>query len=220
MAVVLSTAVGTQAAEELDSIYQVYAAISDGLGNPTVASLDTTQATHTYLRNAVNAALRAVQRDMPFTVEDTIVLSLHQYRYTLNANLVRPRDGESSGYRVEHWDSENARLTGLREMPLNEFGAVPVTGIIGFRVEGSRLIVNSYRPTADTLFVYGRGEVTPITGAVKLISYPPETEDRWAVVYHAIATIAGERNDQTTQIEYAQKYYEVTGKMPIMPGVQ
>lgn len=215
---ILAVSVNVQAAEELDTAKQMYAAISDGLGHSTVAGLDTTTASYTYVRNAVNAGLRAVQEDMPFTVEDTITLALHTFRYTLNANLVRPDDGKPSGYRVEMVTA--SAVTGLREATIDQFGAIVLVTPTIFRVEGDKLIVNSWTPTGATLYVYGPGEITPITGNTSLITYPPETKKRWAAVYYAIATIAGERSDTQTQAEYAQKYYEITGKMPQLSGVQ
>ena len=219
---------GPAAGQELDTIYQAYAAIADGLGHKTVAGLDTAQASCTYLRNALNAGLRAVQHDAPFIVKDEITIIANTFIYTIGDSLVRPparRPGEPwqpSGYSVVIVSPSGKVITGVPEKPLHEVGVtsgVPFSPL-GFAIRGDELILWPATDVNSVVHVYGPGEVTTITGAQKMITHPPETELRWAAVYHAIATIAGERNELQTQAEYAQKYYEITGKMPAAAGVQ
>ena len=210
MAVVLSAAVSTQAQDyELDTASQMYAAIADEVN----ASLDTTTASYTYLRNAVNAALRMVQKDMPFTVKDTVTLTALTYHYTLNANFVRPLDGQPSGYRAERVDKKTGQTIGMQEVGINEFAVVTIP-FLKFRVEGNEFIVNSCQPQGEVVYVYGPGEVTHVVGSGTVITYPPETIDRWAAVYYAAWTIATARHDDALKSDMAQKYYAITGKTP------
>ena len=201
-------------AGELDTARQCYAAISDGLGHSTLAGLDTTTASYTYLRNALNAGLRAVQKDNPFPVRDTITLVDLTFHYTLNGNFVQPEDGKPSGYRVERYDATMGKLWGMKEATVGEFGTFVAAPSGLFRVEGDLLIVNSYSPVSDVLYVYGPGESTTVLGGGTLITYPLETIDRWAAVYYATWMIAVERSDQTKASYFAGEYQRITGTYP------
>ena len=196
----------------------MYAAVSDGLGLHGGNRLDTAAASYTYLRNAVNAGLRAVQKDCPFSVLDKIVLALNTYSYTLGDSLVMPKYGELSGYHVE--DHQDGKLYALREtQDIQEFSSnLVLTNPTVFRVEGAQLIVNSFNAPGDTLYIYGPGEITPITGSGSLIKKPSEGKERWAVVYYATWLIAVGRGDANRIAEYSARYFDITGKSPTIQG--
>lgn len=226
---ILCLVVSPAAAQELDTARQAYAAMSDGLGFPTVLGLDTTLASYTYVRNSLNEALRAVQTFVPWIGKDTITVASNTFIYALNGTLVQPparRPSEPwrpSGYWIVVITPDGSVITGIEEKSPDQIGIVPyvVSSPYGFSVIGSDLLFWPPDPVGSTIYVYGPGEVTPITGGGSLLTSMPETEARWAAVNYAIATIARENGDDAKAQEYRAKFdaYVASKKQSVM-GVQ
>ena len=195
-------------AQELDTASQAFAVMRDRLGHTVYGKgLDTTVAA-SHMITALNGGLRAVQREVPYTTSEVVVIAVQTMRYTLTS-FVQPPSGEKSGYRVDHTSDVKGFVRGLMEATSTMMGHPPFTTspVSSFRVEGDQLIINSCSPPNDTLFVYGPGEITPVHSDTSLITSFPQEEWRWAAVWWAIAELAGDRMDRPDLAgEYKQKF--------------
>lgn len=216
----LSPLIQTSAAQELDSARQAFFAIRDILGYTDFETIDTGGTNEVV--SVLNAALRALETDIPFSVIDTITIASNKFQYTLNANFVRPADGELSEYKILRISTKmGTNIWGLTEVPLSSFGMVPyaTAPVIAFAVKGDQLLLNSDSPPGDKLYVYGPGTVTPVSHGGSVLTGVPETVDRWAAVHYAASVLARARErlaiaDQEAA-EYAKIVLSRTGRLPI-----
>jgi hypothetical protein len=205
-------------AQELDSARQAYFAIRDILGYTDFEAIDTGGTNEVV--SQLNAGLRALETDIPFTVADTITVANKTFQYTLHSRLLRPPTGEMSDYKVVRISKNGRQIYGLNEIPLSQFGMVPfvTSAVVSFAVQGDVLLLASDSPPGDLLYVYGDGTITPVSHGGSVLTGIPETVDRWAAVYYAASVLARarERLDIADQnaAEYAKIVLSRTGRLP------
>jgi len=188
------------------------------LGEVDFVNIDTSNE----VKLALNAGLRAVETDIPFTVADTLTVAAGTFAYTLNDNFRRPVDGMPSGYRVVMvYRRGTTNIFGVPEANIGEYGRVPFTAglVASFSIQGATLWVSSDSPVGALLYVYGPGAGTSVSHGGSTLSGLPEVADRWAAVYWAAARLARSRERHDLSVDLLSQYLRIVSARTGQPGV-
>lgn len=201
--------------------------IRNFMGYDDFTSIDTGKATNDNnpVLDALNAGLRQVSNDLPFTVKDSIKILADTWMYTLNTNF-KP-DGHEKlkdrGFTARHRSKNQAQVVGLRWVEAPDIITVAYAPGVpyGFNVKGTSFWLFYPSPQGDTIFVEGPGDPTPVSHGGSALSPVPK-KDREAAVYWAIAILADARRDLNLAASYREKYNhhlrEARGALPVSGG--
>lgn len=175
---------------------------------------------------AVNLALRAVSRAVPIVGYDTVVVSILQFHYTLDARFI---ENGLPGYPLTaYWyNSDSTKIQQLKYATKEEIQALSGGVTIGsqtgipthFRIEGNRLW---FAPVsvAGKIYVSGPVEATLMPTSVSTTNTYQTDED--LVCLYAASLLANSRGDDSKRDFlyrlYERGVYERTGRVP--GGVQ